>query len=208
MLERVKENAIYIIGEISIPKALIGSKGPLMVHISDTPLVSYDPIRRVLKKLDPDYLIHSGDVVDNIKLGLDATRIDLYKRHLKQFDKTLKCAPKAKKWIALGNHDDACALREAVEDVTIIPHEEGLVIEIEHKRVAISHYYRKIVHLEADFYFFGHHLEQRSQVIDNRFIINGIEQIFVYDFSSSQYYSLRYPIGTDDARLLRSRIGI
>ena len=52
-----------------IPKELLENlKGPILLHISDTPVDIYKYIFRIVEKLKPQIIVHTGDLVDNIKL--------------------------------------------------------------------------------------------------------------------------------------------
>ena len=50
-------------------KLLNDIKGPILLHISDTPDDIYNYIFRLINILKPQFVIHTGDLADNIKLG-------------------------------------------------------------------------------------------------------------------------------------------
>ncbi|HHI00115.1 MAG TPA: metallophosphoesterase, partial [Thermococcus litoralis] len=51
----------------SLPKELLESGEAKIMHISDTPDNIYPFILNLIEKSRPDYIIHTGDLVDNIK---------------------------------------------------------------------------------------------------------------------------------------------
>lgn len=204
--ERIREKLQYATGGIYIPKELLEHHGDLLIHISDTPLMSYDAIKKLLRALKPKWIIHTGDLVDNVKLELSFSKIDLYRRHLGQLVKMLE-VPECEVYIAMGNHDHYDSVVALETPFHICRKSDTLMIGT--LKVAYSHYIEQLKTLDAEVYLFGHNKYQKTEVTtDGRLYLNGLEQIAVIDVTNRQYYFLRYPIGTDDSRLLRMRIGI
>ncbi|CDF58680.1 metallophosphoesterase [Thermobrachium celere] len=78
----------YISGKIYIPSSLLKVRNTIL-HISDTPSNIYPELIRLVKKLSPDYIIHTGDVVDNIKLELYPFKLKEYEKLSINFIKSL-----------------------------------------------------------------------------------------------------------------------
>ncbi len=206
IVESVKEKWKYITGGIYVPKALLEAKGELLVHISDTPLMSYDAIRTLLETLNPRWIIHTGDLVDNVKLELSYSKIDLYKRHIVRLTRMLE-KTNSEVYISLGNHDHYDTLMALNPPFHICKKAE--LITIGDFNIAYSHYIELLKPFDADIYLFGHNKYQKTEVnVNGKLYLNGLEQITVMDITNRQYFFLKYPIGTDDSRLLRMRIGI
>jgi hypothetical protein len=49
-------------------------KGPVLLHISDTPSEIYPFIFKIIDVLKPKYIIHTGDLADNVKLEINRDR--------------------------------------------------------------------------------------------------------------------------------------
>ncbi|MBF4693006.1 metallophosphoesterase family protein [Fusibacter ferrireducens] len=204
--EALKEKWQYMTGGIYMPKALLETKGELLVHISDTPLMSYAAISHLLKRLNPKWIIHTGDLVDNIKLELSFSKIDLYRKHLVKLTRMLEMS-NSEVYISLGNHDHYDSIMALNTPFHICKKAETLKLGT--FTIAYSHYIELLNDYEANIYLFGHNKYKKTEVNnDGKIYLNGLEQITVMDITNKQYFFLRYPIGTDDSRMLRMRIGI
>ena len=204
--EVFKEKWQYMAGGIYIPKELLEAKGELLVHISDTPLMSYDAISRFLKRLNPKWIIHTGDLVDNVKLELSFSKIDLYRKHIVKLIRMLE-ESNSEVYISLGNHDHYDSIMALNPPFHICKKAETLTLGS--FTIAYAHYIELLKTYDADIYLFGHNKYQKTEVsTEGQIYLNGLEQITVMDITNKQYFFLRYPIGTDDSRLLRMRIGI
>ena len=53
-------------------------KGPVLLHISDTPSEIYPYIFKIIDILKPQYIFHTGDLADNVKLEINKDRIKGY----------------------------------------------------------------------------------------------------------------------------------
>lgn len=71
--ERVMKWMKLLLNKPYIPAELADTKGPLLLHISDTPQEIYPYIIKFVQMLQPSYIVHTGDLVDNIKLGFFLT---------------------------------------------------------------------------------------------------------------------------------------
>ena len=185
----------YIVDEIKY------SKGPLLMHMSDTPSEIFKYIIELVKILNPSYIIHTGDLVDNIKLELTPQKRGKYIDLLNPFIEGLEGASNAKIYYAMGNHDEAKIVREAVQDGIVM---ESGHIKIEGLQFYSNHYYLD-ENLQTQYYLYGHSFEPKSYKNQKHVGLNGIEGINVIDLSSEKIWVLPYPLGTNQFRKMELR---
>ncbi|WP_367884326.1 metallophosphoesterase [Thermococcus sp. JCM 11816] len=101
-----------------------------LLHISDTPERTYPPrIAQLIDELHPDYIVHTGDLVDNIKLERRPDlKPPLYVGGVRKLARILKGSGGAELYIVPGNEDDPEVLKEYFEGSVVEP---GTVVEIE-----------------------------------------------------------------------------
>ncbi|MFO8063049.1 MAG: metallophosphoesterase [Spirochaetota bacterium] len=184
-------NRPYISSELS------AAQRPLIIHVSDTPRLSYPFLYRIVRVLEPEYLIHTGDLVDDIKLEIRPQEIGSYRRELAKFLGELERTPARRIYLVPGNHD----LRELLETygprcTTVAEH---TTLEIEDLRVTVSHKY-DAAHHDADVYLFGHTPSPRHHESGKTVCLNGISSISVIEVPSRRLHALPYPVGTDSVR--------
>ena len=196
---------LYLSGRIYIPKDEIYKVGPRLLHISDTPSLLFSELARVIKRFEPDYIIHTGDLVDNIKLQLHPGAIRHYEREVLALLRTLNTSSAKKVYISLGNHDAAEYIKKKCGRIEV--YEDYGQIEIEGVKIAFSHYANLILEKYADLYLFGHDLTTRSKHEEHRVLLNGISALHIIDLDNLDIKYYEYPWGIDDARLNKRRIG-
>lgn len=185
-----------------IPKELLENlKGPILLHISDTPVDIYKYIFRIVEKLKPQIIVHTGDLVDNIKLEKYKDKIIQYHKGVAKLIEGLEKNEETKIYYALGNHDEYEIISKLTRRGIIL--EEGL-ITIDNYNIKICHYYKKCKD-NVDFSLYGHSFAPRHYIEENTLGLNGILNINVIDLSSGEIYHLDYPIGTNRARLMELR---
>ena len=192
-------------GMLYIPPELSEIKGKRLLHISDTPVGFYPDLRRLIERLKPDYIVHTGDLVDNIKLQLYPTSICDHEKGIRKLASMLE-ASGAEIVLALGNHDDFDIVNKYFNRSHIIRNVETVVIEGLSFR--ISHFPEAICERPSQYNLFGHDLTLKQGRIDDRLYFNGISNINIIALESGSFTTLSYPAGTDDARLGRRKIGI
>jgi len=94
-------------------------KGKILLHIGDVPWNSYPYIMKMIRQIKPDILVHTGDMVDNLKVGRKPEDIPDYK---KQAPKLIACMEKYadEVYIVPGNNDLEDFLAETVTKAKII----------------------------------------------------------------------------------------
>lgn len=195
----------HIIGHIYIPKDILQIQDPLILHISDTPYMLYSPLKKLLNQLKPTYIIHTGDLVDNIKLEFYPSKIDLYTMQLSKLIHILANSNAKKVYISLGNHDNKKVLKELYKNCIIV--DDISNINIEGLSLNISHFPNKIALNPTTFNLFGHNLDILTHTSNNNIFLNGIEGIHLINIRTKEIYSLSYPYGTDDVRMKKNKIG-
>lgn len=193
------------IGRLYIPSGLSESEEKRLLHISDTPLCFYPELKRLIKRLKPAYIVHTGDMVDNVKLQLYPTSICEHENGIKRLAAMLE-ASGAEIVLAMGNHDNLDIVRKHFKKSHIIVEAETMKIGCLSFR--ISHLPIGVKENPADYNLFGHDLTLKSGYIDDKLYFNGISYINIIGLESGEYTSLCYPSGTDDARLGRGKIGL
>ncbi len=194
-----------IMGRVIIPKNILNDD-PKILHISDTPSFIYSELVRVIKIIKPEYIIHTGDVSDDIKLEMYPWKKDIYKGNIKKFSEKLLPATDSKLIFCLGNHDDKEILGHyfGIENVFA----GANTIFIAKKRISFSHYIEDIEKVKSDYYLFGHSRHRLSYVSSGKFYLNGIQGINVINLKTLEITSINYPMGTDDSRQNKIKIGL
>ncbi|HYE81587.1 MAG TPA: metallophosphoesterase [Clostridia bacterium] len=204
-MSNFKEVLCNAIGRLHIPQELSELKGKKLLHVSDTPVCFYSGLRRLINILKPDYIIHTGDMADNIKLELYPTSICEYEKWIKRLAAMLE-ASGAEVVLAMGNHDDFDIAGKYFKSSRIL--KEAETIKVEDMSFRISHKPEGILEDPAQYNLFGHDLTLKSGCIDNKLYYNGISNINIIELDSGECTTLSYPSGTDDARLGRRKIGL
>lgn len=184
-----------ITGQCYISEELLNVKEDLILHISDTPSIIFSSIIRLINELKPRIIIHTGDLVDNIKLELYPSMLPDYEKSLKPFLSALEKTEADELFIVPGNHDSLSFLKDNIKTAHIVP--EGTVISFNSKTLGFAH---KIENLpnSANYNFYGHNSDTFSN--NDRVYLNGISNINIISMCTWKIYNILYPIGTNEAR--------
>jgi predicted phosphodiesterase len=161
-----------------------------LLHISDTPESAYPFIATVIEELQPEYIVHTGDLVDNIKLERRPELKPLYEGGLRKLARILKGSG-AKLYIIPGNEDDEKLLTEFFGESVLQP---GSVVDISEIKFALGHRPEDVVKKEADFRLYGHNFKTIPRGL------NGLKNINVVFLPSGRVAKIGYPTGTDTHR--------
>lgn len=203
-MTKILESINTLFGRIHIDSDLKDSNHLRLLHISDTPSTIYPEIKRIIEVLQPDYIVHTGDIADNLKLELHASCMDKFKHEAIKVLKIMNSSNAKRIILALGNHDDLSYIKEHSGRIEIIDNSE--TIDIEGTRFAIGHTLDSLLELNADFYLYGHDLTICTETIEDKIFLNGISTINLIDLKTLEVKKLYYPMGTDDERLQRKRM--
>lgn len=199
-MKNIKDIYIGLLSLFNYPyisKSLLKDiKGPILLHISDTPVDIYNYIFRIVDILKPEYIIHTGDMVDNIKLENYKNRIESYHSGVEQLINGLEKNEFSEIYYVLGNHDDYKTISQLSKRGIIL--EEGL-LTIDGCNLAISHYHSEYPY-EVDFNLYGHSFEPMHYNNNGTVGLNGILNINIIDLSDKNVFHLKYPVGTNISR--------
>lgn len=183
-----------------IPDVLLRRDEKKIMHISDTPDNIYVFILNLIEKTKPDYIIHTGDLVDNIKLERRPELRERYEKSLIELLHILENS-KAEVYIVPGNEDDISILRKRTARSKIVP--PGTIIEIEGVKLAVGHKYNDVVEVDnVDFKLYGHNFRLIPKGI------NGVLRVNFILLPSKRVVGVKYPDGTNFERGYRLMRGM
>jgi hypothetical protein len=177
----------------------------MILHLSDTPSCLYGFLRRTIRVIRPTWIVHTGDLADEIKLErYPHCRGDYLRRVALLF--RLLGESSAECFLFLGNHDSAECLRELEGGKVRVCPGRAETFELGGLRLRAGHDARDVLTEPAPVNLFGHDLHRRSgEDGEGRLYLNGLEGVHLISAASGTVTRLPYPWGTDDARLLRYR---
>lgn len=179
-----------------LPNEYHNSEELKIMHISDTPESIYSHIYKMLSYSRPDVIIHTGDLVDNLKLETaGAEMLPLYQKKSAEFISNLEKLTNARIIYVPGNHDNLQIIEANKKRSEII--NEGSIIELDGVKIGLSHYPEKLP-VGADINLYGHNQQQRSGK-DNKYF-NGILNINYLLLPSKENYKIDYPWTVDQGR--------
>ncbi len=205
-MNKLLHTLYYLSGKIYLYPHEIDKKGPRLLHISDTPSLFYPELARLIKRLKPDYIVHTGDLVDNIKLQLYPGSIRHYEREVLSLLKILDSSDAKAIYITLGNHDSPEYVKKHAGRIVIFDYDA--TCQIEGFTISMCHYAGGLLSHTSDYYLFGHDLIINSHLDNGRIYLNGISNINLIELSTHDIHYFHYPWGVDDARLNKNMIGI
>ena len=201
--QRLRHTLLGLVNRPYLSTALTHAERPLIVHISDTPRMSYPFVYRILRLLRPEYLIHTGDVVDDIKLENRPGEIHAYENEVGRFLSRLEATPVGAIYLVPGNHDVRAILESRSSRAVTVP--EGARLHIAGLSISVSHHYDPAVGgalADGDFYLYGHTPAPDHHRRDKTQCLNGISTVTVIEVPSRTLHMLPYPAGTDSVRKL------
>ena len=169
------------------------------MHISDTPDDIYNYIFRLINILKPQFVIHTGDLADNIKLGNNKNLLSSYHKSVAKLIDGLEENEYSKIYYALGNLDDY----ETVSHLT----KRGVILQadpfvINDFSFIVSHYHKEY---PVEFNLYGHSFEPAHYKQNETIGLNGVLNINIVDLSTKEVFHLDYPIGTNRFRRMETK---
>ena len=195
--QRFRHTLLGLVNRPYLSTGLANATRPLIVHISDTPRMSYSFVYRVAWQLRPEYLIHTGDVVDDIKLENRPSEIHAYSTEVGRFLARLEATPVGAIYVVPGNHDVRSILETTSSRAIISP--EGARLHLGGISITVSHHY-DAEHEDGDFYLYGHTPAPEHHRRGETECLNGISTVTVIEVPSRTLHMLPYPAGTDSVR--------
>lgn len=190
---------------IKIPSELKRSNA-LLLHLTDTPTLIYHDLKKLIDKLSPKIIVHTGDMVDNIKLELFPQRSEEFKHQAARLLQILEHSNAEKIYICPGNHDHPEILQQLVTRSQIVP--PHFTFHYGNSDYSLSHNAQNVILSKSNFNFFGHDLTLPSQLKGPVKFLNGLEAIYVIDLETEKIHQMPYPFGTNDSRLSRTHLGM
>ena len=204
-MRKVKQGVYSIFGRIYIPEEILG-KSDLLLHISDTPSQVFPAVRKLIRKLKPKVIIHTGDLSDDIKLEFNENLMKDFAREAKKIIRIMEFSSAVDIYIAMGNHDKFREVEKLKERSVLA--ETGKIVKIGDYDFHFSHYYEDVITEPKDYNLYGHNPLMKNHKVRNRWFLNGVSSINVIDLSTGKVHELRYPWGTDDYRYRRRKRGL
>ncbi|MDO5114561.1 MAG: metallophosphoesterase [Synergistaceae bacterium] len=175
----------------------------MLLHISDTPSTMYPYLKRVLRRLKPAWIVHTGDFVDNIKLELRRGMIDLYEKKIKDFISIFEEEDYGA-ILVTGNHDEPSALLSELQSDSVQLWTGPGNFSLGSFTFRAGHAYSDVKDAPEQYNLFGHSLERRTGgTKDGKMFLNGLESMYLIHIYSGEIISIPYPPGTDGARMER-----
>lgn len=180
----------------------------MILHVSDTPSNMFPYLRRALRRLRPAWIVHTGDIVDDIKLEMRPGMVGLYKRKaaalIRLFEEE-NCGT----ILITGNHDDVPTLLELTAESSVQVWSRPGRFYMGSFRFRAGHTYEDIADNAGEYNLYGHSMEHPTTIDeDGRFFLNGLEEMHLIHMETGDVIPIQYPPGTNDARLEHKRISL
>ena len=195
-----------LFGYVYVPHVIINNFEEKLLHVSDTPICFFSALKSVIKKVSPKIIIHTGDLVDDVKLGIYKNSISKYEYHVKRIISILELSNAQYIYICIGNHDDTDIIKKYCKRSIIIERIE--VINVFNATASVSHFPYEIIEKPSAYNFFGHDVTLGSDIVKNRIYLNGINSINILTKDTKKIFYLPYPATVNDSRLLKRKIGL
>jgi len=154
---KITYNSVFLADkpyDIKLPEGLDGEEGIRLLHIGDTPSMYYHRLRALIREVNPDIIIHTGDTADEVKVGsipggpLEEEYTDRIAAVL-----DILSASGAKVYWTAGNNDLADKVAELAPGIEIVA--TDTVLTIGGQRICLAHN-RQHFTKDADIYLYGH----------------------------------------------------
>ena len=191
-------------GRVDLDNYLTWNNSNLLLHISDTPSQFYPELKRIIKLIRPRYIVHTGDLADNIKTEFSPSLLTKYKHEVAKLLDILNTADTENTYITIGNHDDYDFLDKNKGKIDI--YTKMGQININQTKFVFSHYWDYLKQEKADIYLYGHDIKQKTLITESAIYLNGIISINLINLDTMEVRSIKYPFGTNTARMSGKRI--
>lgn len=191
---------------IYVPRELREEEGEMILHLSDTPSTVYGALGRLVRTLSPRWIIHTGDLADDVKLELTPRELPRYRGKLRELKKALSDNGGRNLVLVTGNHDHQPTVRETFPESLIFSDRGrvelcGEVFNLSHDRDGLGRPLQK-------YNLFGHAPAGERGQVEGSIFLNGLSAIHVIIPALDKTFSLPYPGYVDDGRLVRRRRGL
>lgn len=180
----------------------------MVLHLSDTPYTIYPYLRRALRRLNPAWVVHTGDFVDNIKLEKRPGMLDLYQKRVKDFLSIFADEDYGAILVA-GNHDHVPTLLDEPRSPSVQVWTGPGRFSLGQFSFRAGHTYEDVNGEPAQYNLYGHNLEHASGCMgDGKMYLNGLQAMYLIHIRTGEVTAIPYPPGTDNARLQRKKISL
>jgi len=178
----------------------------MILHISDTPSSMFSYLQRAIARLRPAWIVHTGDLVDDIKLEMRPGMLDLYR---KKVSRLLKLFNNENCGVILltGNHDHLSTLLDLTAESSVQVWSRPGRFYIGSFSFRAGHSFEDVAFNACEYNLFGHNMDHHTSIDDKgRFFLNGLEEMHLIHMKTGDVTPVQYPPGTNNARLDRKRI--
>lgn len=169
-----------------------------IMHISDTPESIYAHVYKVLTYSQPDLIIHTGDLVDNLKLEDNyGDLIADYRHKAANLIDKLEHLTSARIIYVPGNHDDYSVIMANSKRGEVLP--EGSIIDLAGVKLGLAHQIENLPE-KADFQLSGHSSAVQKASTSATEYLNGILNINFLLLPAGKSYQVSYPWSIDQGR--------
>lgn len=197
--QRFRHTLLGLMNRPYIAPHVAQAQRPIILHVSDTPRSTHRFLYRLARRLAPEYLVHTGDIVDDIKLETRPQEIGAYRREITTFLSRLEATPAGEIYLVPGNHDAAAVLAQQGRRSRTVP--DGGELALGGLRVAVSHAYDEHI-AGGDLYLYGHTPVPGHHERGGMICLNGISTVTIIEVPTRRLHLLPYPAGTDSVRKL------
>lgn len=188
-----------------MPVHLEHFRGRCLLHVSDTPSTFYGDLGRLVSFLRPSCLVHTGDLVDEVKLALRPGNEDLFRERLKALSRAIEVVPPGNVVFARGNHDVFDDMLTAFPGSRFF--DSGGRMDLCGFDVAVGHSLEELPGPPAAFNFYGHDLTSPPE-FKGAIFLNGVAGANVIMLESGLVETIPYPPYVDEARCCIRKAGL
>ena len=156
---------------VEIPEGIAASNALKLLHIGDTHSEAYPFYKDLITKVKPDIIIHTGDFVDEVKVGRMINTEEEYENGLRKITEILRNSGAEKIYVTPGNNDLPDMIRRYMPFAQYV--EPNSVIEISGITCALGHECFNTT-AEAQWSFYGHGLTGETWSPDKNSDLNSI----------------------------------
>ena len=161
----------YMVNGVEVPQEIITTKSLKLLHIGDTHSEAYPFYEDLITKVKPDIIIHTGDFVDEVKVGRMINTEEEYETGLMRITEILRNSGAKEIYVTSGNNDLPDMIRRYMPFAKYI--EPNSAIEIAGVRCTIGHECYNTT-AEAQWSFYGHGLTGETWSEDKNTDLNSI----------------------------------
>jgi len=195
MISRNREMLVDNVYNIKVPEKLQRERGLKLLHIGDTVSATYPWYRSLIKAIQPDVIIHTGDSADELKVGRKAEDKEAYLDRVQFLVDILKESGSEIYWVP-GNNDLPEEIAERAPFFKIL--QPDTVISLEGKDICVAHS-RDQITKKADIYLYGHSSryevwsDERNTPESDEWHLNAIWNVYVCILPQRTLYRFERP---------------